>query len=90
MWISSQDKKTLIDAYHFSIVELNYHVYTIVVQEYNRETYSIGDYSSEEKAMEVLGRIRTFLRKGPEIATYYNERSYKSQNIFQMPKDEEV
>ena len=45
MWISSQDKKTLIDAYHFSIVELNYHVYTIVVQEYNRETYSIGDYS---------------------------------------------
>ena len=90
LWIRSQNKKELIQCDNFS---LNYpdefytnntrliNNYEIVCYPFEHSHCILGEYSTEEKALEVLDMIETHLE----------DLEYKIHNrevVFQMPDDE--
>lgn len=80
MWIRSQDDRLLIDAdkIHVSgdMSDSKYQIYNIG-ESYN---YTLGFYSSLEKAMRVMDAIHGHL----------NEFDLEGTVVYQMPSDEEV
>lgn len=76
MWIRSQNKKHLINWNNLGIMKrLNEYV-VVSISEFG-DLYTIGSYSSEEKAFNVLDEIQ-------------KRTEYLCPKAFQMPQDEDV
>lgn len=76
MWIRSQNKKYLINCKNLGIRKmLNKYVVALISE--CADFYTLGSYSSEEKALKVLDEIQ-------------KRKEYLYPKAFQMPADEEV
>lgn len=76
MWIRSQNKKYLINCKNLGIKKmLNKYVVALISE--CADFYTLGSYSSEEKALKVLDEIQ-------------NRTEYIYPKAFQMPQDDEV
>lgn len=79
MWIRSQDERLLIDADKIFVSKKDDSKYEIfnIGETYN---YTLGFYSSLEKALKVLDQIQ------------YNMEPFEHEPtmVFQMPQDEDV
>ena len=76
MWIRSQNKKYLINCKNLGIRKmLNKYVVAIISE--CADFYTLGSYSSEEKALKVLDEIQ-------------KRTEYIYPKVFQMPSDEDV
>lgn len=88
MWIRSQERISLInvnEVYIFPIDE------TINIVRSNN--YTLGTYSSFEKAKKVLDKIEKYLNSNSKIIEKSRDDYYISDinlKVFQMPKDSEV
>ena len=84
MWIRSQNRNVLVNADKFSVSK-EHEVFRI----YSVNSF-LGEYSTEEKAMEVMNMIQRRIElaiKFYEIASVF---SNESEYVFNMPKDDEV
>lgn len=99
IWIRSQDKKSLLLCKSFDVGcdNNNYNILVNYELRNNEEHYSpMGNYSSIEKAVKVLGMIQTeiiksnnkFISCGNGIGQ--NLLCVGVQPIFEMPQDEDV
>lgn len=76
MWIRSQNKKYLINCKNLGIRKmLNKYVVALISE--CADFYTLGSYSSEEKALKVLDEIK-------------KQKEYLYPKAFQMPQDEDV
>lgn len=76
MWIRSQNKKYLINCKNLGIRKmLNKYVVALISE--CADFYTLGSYSTEEKALKVLDEIQ-------------NRKEYLYPKAFQMPQDYEV
>ena len=76
MWIRSQNKKYLINCKNLGIRKmLNKYVVALISE--CADFYTLGSYSSEEKALKVLDEIQ-------------KRTEYLYHKSFQMPADEDV
>lgn len=76
MWIRSQNKKYLINCKNLGIRKmLNEYVVALISE--CADFYTLGNYSSEEKALKVLDEIQ-------------KRTKYLCPKAFQMPQDEDV
>lgn len=77
MWIRSKDKNTLVCCEHIEVDE-------------NRiygGDYQIGEYATEERAVEVLDMIQERIIRGTEFDEIYSGKKTISQFVFQMPQE---
>ena len=97
MWVKNQNKDALVNANDICIYEMNKTTYQFRCYGYGNY-YILGEYSTKEKAMKVMGMIQEQIKyceeryenitpvlKG-DHKPYWN----KCEVVFQMPKDEEV
>ena len=84
MWIRSQDRKTLVNADKFSISN-EHEVFRI----YSVNSF-LGEYSTEEKAMEVMNMIQRRIELAIKFYEISSVFSNESEYVFNMPKDDEV
>lgn len=95
-WIRSQNKSCLYKLVGFYIRYFESGVFDIFGETIKGEEFSIGEYSTEEKALKVLNMIQETIDEQEEFKAQGEERrdntSYKRliKFIFQMPADEEV
>lgn len=91
IWVRSQDRKNLTqpnDIYIRLLSKNKYQIYT------NRN--SLGEYSSEEKALKVLDMIQSFIEALAKVEITSNMivrdngNNIKNILVFQMPLDSEV
>lgn len=83
MFIRSQDRKKLINASALHVLSSS-EGFEIISR-----LYSLGMYSTEEKAMKVMDMIETAILEN-EIANSVIDIGYLEKSLFQMPKDDEV
>ena len=84
MWIRSQDRKQLVNADKFSISK-EHEVFRI----YSVNSF-LGEYSTEEKAMEVMNMIQRRIELAIKFYEISSVFSNESEYVFNMPKDDEV
>lgn len=93
MFIRSQNKEILINANSFRIIE-DFNSYCIVYDFYDGELYYLGEYSTKEKAMKVMGMIQNAITgtrfEFTDIVRDCDLAGIEIHNVFNMPKDEEV
>ena len=77
IWIRSQDKKILMEIKKIEIARNK------VIVGFNGNFETLGEYSTEEKALKVLDMIETHLE-------HLEYKVSGREIIFQMPADEEV
>ena len=84
MWIRSQDRKTLVNADKFSVSKEHevFRIYSV--------NYFLGEYSTEEKAMEVMNMIQRRIELAIKFYEISSVFSNESEYVFNMPKDDEV
>lgn len=76
MWIRSQNKKYLINCKNLGIRKMQ-NKYVVALISECADFYTLGSYSSEEKAFKVLDEIQ-------------KRTEYLCPKAFQMPADDEV
>lgn len=95
MIIRSQDKKAITTDLNVRIHENDYiHTYEI----FNDAVETLGEYSTEEKAIKVLDMIQEtygkhYYGQGGQMATvdyYVPPFAFIPPKVFQMPQDSEV
>lgn len=87
MRIRSQDKAALIKS---DCIILNKNEISATAQGTDGFTITIGEYSSQEKALKVLDMIQEYINHNN---SHHNARigvPYLEYNVFQMPLDSEV
>ena len=88
MWIRSQDRKRLLNASDFHVVS-SYEGFGIISC-----IYALGYYSTEEKAMKVMGMIRNAITgtrfEFTDIVRDCDLAGIEIHNVFNMPQDSEV
>ena len=85
MWIRSQDKETLIKSEYITLYG---NIIKVVCSDMTCIT--IGEYSSQEKALKVIDMIQECIEHNN---SHHNARigvPYLEYNVFQMPLDSEV
>lgn len=91
MWVRTQNKRRLLEVKDFAIVDTNVEA---VFRNYSSIT--LGRYSNEEKALEVLNDLQEMIDQQEEFKAQgedrHNNTSYRRmiKFVFQMPTDEEV
>lgn len=101
MWIRSQDQANYLDAAGktFSINNKNQ-----IYLRYANSSILLGEYSSSEKALNVLNKLRKQNDEWHTFTVYYSNNKaslsissindtltvLKRTNTFEMPKDEDV
>lgn len=80
MWIRTQNKKRLVKCMFFEIGQKTPTIYGYTIN----DCFTLGTYSSEEKALKVLDMIQEY------ITNMYIGTSNYMGKPFQMPADEEV
>lgn len=76
MWIRSQNKKYLINCKNLGIRKMQ-NKYVVALISECADFYTLGSYSSEEKAFKVLDEIQKLTE-------------YLCHKAFQMPSDEDL
>ena len=95
MWIRSQNKKRLSDCVEFYIQEKLQYRYAVIGCSKNSCGHIIGEYSTKEKALEVLDMIQKhltgFLVSGcSRIVHDCPIAGIEFHCVFEMPQDEDV
>lgn len=95
MWIRSQQKGMLLKLNGFNIhIANNTHKWEIIgfdVKNSCQESYwIIGEYSTREKAIKVLDMIQKKMIEINKTKFYGIEYTCYTENLFQMPQDDEV
>lgn len=87
MWIRSQDRKDLIKTENISVVDC---ASTFDIETDTKEsTFTLGEYSTEEKALKVLDMIQNRILSKDYSTTGIGYPIIKDK-VFQMPQDSEV
>lgn len=86
MWIRSQDKTRLINISHIIVDETN----ILATTYYEGFFVTIGEYSSQEKALNVLDMIQECIEHNNSHQNARIGVSYLEYNVFQMPLDSEI
>ena len=76
MWIRSQNKKYLINCKNLGIRKMQ-NKYVVALISECADFYTLGSYSTEEKALKVLDEIK-------------KRTEYLCPKAFQMPADEDI
>ena len=89
MWISSQNKKNLIDVNNVSVIDtLGGPTIITTTGCYQEGEYMIlGAYKAEERAKEVLHQIRRQIETSIASDTVLKGVRTASETVFQMPKE---
>lgn len=82
MWIRSQGKANLVNASQVKRIRIYYFVGKISVEIHADDT-TLGEYSTEEKALKVLDMIQERIEINKLLIKYYGD-------VFQMPQEDEV
>ena len=94
MFIRTQDKETLVDVNVFNIYQNiigKYAIYGSNTSNSNEDFYfNLGCYKKHEKALKVLDMIQQKIIEIDKTKFYGVEETTYRDNVFQMPKDEEV
>ncbi|EKO1912212.1 hypothetical protein PZQ55_001250 [Clostridium botulinum] len=77
MWIRSKGKDVLVHCEHIEVDGAN--VYGA--------HYFLGEYATEERAIEVLDEIQDRMIKGTRFDDIYNGKRTTRDFIFQMPQE---
>ena len=80
MWIKSQNRDVLVNVNDICFHKLNIHseiIYQFRCYGYGDDYYTLGEYSTEEKALQALDQIQK------RTASIYPK-------AFQMPADEDI
>lgn len=85
MWIRSQDKTTLIKSEYITIYG---NVIKVVCSDMTCIT--IGEYSSQEKALKVLDLIEHYIERNNSHRDSHYNRPQIVYDVFQMPLDSDV
>ena len=93
MWLRSQNKEMLINANNIRIIS-DSHSYDIICDFYDGEYYYLGEYSTKEKAMEVMDMIQNAITgtrfEFTDIVRDCDLAGIEIHNVFNMPQDSEV
>lgn len=86
MWIRSQDKTELIKSDYIIVIKNEIRAST------NSDGFliTIGEYSSQEKALKVLDMIQECIEHNNSHQSARIGIPYLEYNVFQMPLDSEV
>ena len=84
MWIRSQNRNVLVNADKFSVSK-EHEVFRI----YSVNSF-LGEYSTEEKAMEVMNMIQRRIELAIKFYEISSVFSNESEYVFNMQKDDEV
>lgn len=91
IWIRSQDRKMLMEVESLDVIEdYDSEMWEIVGE------YTLGAYSSEEKAIKVLDEIQkritiiSLAERDRDSHMFSGQWFPRDNFVFQMPKDEEV
>ena len=95
MWIRSQDRKDLIKTENISVVD---RASTFDIETDTKEsTFTLGEYSTEEKALKVLDMIQKEILKVNCVLSPINNGEVvrmlgyaEPPKVFEMPQDSEV
>ncbi|MCC3870257.1 hypothetical protein [Terrisporobacter mayombei] len=79
MWIRSQDKKRLINT-------SNLYVFGTCLKSSDVD-FALGNYKSEERALEVLDIIQSRIIKGATFDYINNSKRTTKEFVFQMPEE---
>jgi hypothetical protein len=81
MWIRTQNNYILANVNSFRICkgDIDGCIYYSIHGHYDRYEQELGEYSTKEKALEVLDYIQSEIQSNV----------YDEQTVFEMPKDEE-
>lgn len=96
MWIRSQEKNSLVNVNDICIYEVKKGSKTIYqFRCYGYGTYyTLGDYSTEEKALKVMDMIQNAITgtrfEFTDIVRDCDLAGIEIHNVFNMPKDEDV
>ena len=85
MWIRSQDKTLLVKADYVTIG-----VNEIVAACSSKSCVTIGEYSSQEKALKVLDLIEHYIERNNSHRDSHYNRPQIVYDVFQMPLDSDV
>lgn len=89
MWIRSQDLYTLIKCERLSVRQCGSENYCVI----GDGCFVLGEYSTEEKALDVLDEIQELIEDKQFCKTYKAEFENLVLNngvqVYQMPQDEE-
>lgn len=94
VWIRSQDKMRLIDAKNIHVSYFSFsncYQFEVCIDSENIEI--IAEYSSEEKALEVMDMINEYIRNGTGMYFHLYDGcgdGYECTKPFEMPQDDEV
>ena len=93
MWVRSQNKEILMNANSFRIIE-DFNSYCIVYDFYDGELYYLGEYSTKEKAMKVMGMIQNAITgtrfEFTDIVRDCDLAGIEIHNVFNMPQESDV
>lgn len=94
MWIRSQNKKYLINCKNLGIRKMQNKYVVALISECS-DFYTLGSYSSEEKALKVLDEIQTCIMTEHRYHTDDENCTMRFftkewKEIYQMPADEDI
>lgn len=94
MWIRSQDRKDLIKTENVSVVD---RTSTFVIETDTKESiFTLGEYSTEEKALKVLDMIQEEMLKINCVTEPFYDGTARMlgyiepPKVLQMPQEDEV
>lgn len=84
MWIRSQDKKSLVDAHEIKVFDdiCNEDSFVFVICSDNAVT--LGVYSSEERALEVLDDIQKQITTCVSLSEPHGDAIFSNRTVYQM------
>ena len=95
MWVRSQNGMSLVDCNSFEVEKFFEQYEVVTLNNRSRITVELGTYSSEKKALKVLGEIKRIIEypgssliSPTALQNYY--RLSPTGQIYQMPQDDEV
>lgn len=95
MWVRSQNGMSLVDCNSFEVEKFFEQYKVVTLNNRSRITVELGTYSSEKKALKVLGEIQRIIEypgssliSPTALKNYY--RLSPTGQIYQMPQDEDV
>ncbi len=94
LWIRSQDKYTLVDSKRVTFISVLYgseERYRIInlnscMDDETKDCDFLGEYASEERAIEALDEIQKHLVSGSSYDTLCDHRRDIHEKVFNMPQ----
>lgn len=90
LWIRTQDKKCLVELKEAWIIERQDRNFAINLKANTLNLYDGGVYYTKEKAIKVLDMMQQKIIEIDKTRFYGREMMMYTDNVFQMPQDDEV